>query len=348
MAEPAEFRPDELDRIEDALESLELADTVTDASPHVAARLREYQQLLVASRDALPLQEVPVGLLDGVLAEARQAQPALEPAPTPAAKPSFWQRFRRTFLIPVTALAGTAALVLFIARPDPDNEEVTAAKPGPAATDAAAPQRAGAPPPESAMPAAPEPEPAAELEEVPAEDPGDMDNVRGQLAEEDVPAPGSAAASTPTQAPAKMPAMDPLGNAEGGEPALDRQQKNDAKPEEPQIPPGWDLIDRADDARQRGDCRSARMDYNIATEDDDAAVRARAYMGLGLCDNAAGNADAAEENFAKARGEDGAVAPLIENETNKPYRPAAKKSKRSKSKPKARSSFDKADPFNGL
>ncbi len=342
MAEPAEFRPDELDRIEDALESLELADTVTDASPHVAARLREYQQLLVASRDALPLQEVPAGLLDGVLAEARRAAPALSPTPAPAPEPTAWQRFRRSFLVPITALAGTAALVLFIARPDPDHEEIAKAESAPASADASVSQKASGAP-QSAAPAAPEPEPAAEPEEAPA----DERAIEQAELEEALPSPDPAA-TTPTQAPARAPAMDPIGNAEGGDGAFDRQQKQDAKPVEPLIPPGWDLIDRADAARKRGDCRSARLDYDIATEDDDAAVRARAYMGMGLCDSAAGNGDAAEENFAKARDEDGAVAPLIDDETNKPYRPAAKKSNRSKSKPKARSSFDKNDPFSGL
>lgn len=341
MAEPAQFRPDELDRIEDALASLELADVVTDPSPHVAARLREYQQLLVASRDALPLQDVPAGLLDGVLAEARQAAPALEPAAAP--KPSWWRRFRRNFLVPATALAGTAALVLFIARPDPDTEEVTAAKP--TAASAEGDEAPAGSEPESSAPAAPEPEAAA--------DPGNLAKEQAE-GEEDIPTQDLRArsGSSPAPAVAVPPAeqsgkLDPLGSVGGEENRL-QQKQEDAKTAEPQIPPGWDLIDRADDARKRGDCRSARQDYNIATEDDDAAVRARAYMGLGLCDDAAGNSDAAEENFAKARGEDGAVAPLIDKETNKPYRPAAKKSRRSKSKPKSRAEFDKNNPFDGL
>jgi hypothetical protein len=145
--------------------------------------------------------------------------------------------------------------------------------------------------------------------------------------------------------------LDSLGDAE-----LDgnlEEQRQQAKPEADddaavEVPPGWDLIDRADAARKAGDCRSARADYSVATEDDNPAVRARAFAGLGFCDDAAGNSDQAEANFAKARAEDGAVAPLIDRETNKPYRSATKKPTRAKRKPKSRAKSDKNDPFSGL
>jgi hypothetical protein len=338
MAEPATFGPEELDRIEDALESLEFAERIDDPSTAVAARLQEYRELLVATRDALPMQEVPAGLLDGVLAEARRATPALEPATAPAL--GWWTRFRRTLLIPATALAGTAALVLFIARPDQSQEDVamtaSAEKAATPARDTAAPRG------NAAAAAAPEPEPAAEPALA----------IEGEVSDADasdvVPQSPPAAAAAPQGTLDNLMAKE-ITEAPGSAEERQQEAKREAPAEvEPNVLPGWDLIDRADAARAAGDCRSARDDYSVAAEDDDAAVRARAYAGIGFCDNAAGNSDAAEENFAKARGLDGAVAPFIDGETSKPYQSATKKSSRSKSKPKARAPTEKNDPFSGL
>jgi hypothetical protein len=263
-------------------------------------------------------------LLDGVLAEARGARPTLQPAEP--ARASWWTRFRQTMLVPAAALAGTAALVLFIARPDPELEEVTAsssAEPAPAAAKETAD--------EAARPAAPEPElaPTASPPEPEAE-------------------PGAAPDPEPTEAPSTLAPqqqqqlggkLDDLGTAKAEE--KNSLQLGDA------LVPGWDLIDRADAARTADDCRSALADYQVATEDDDPAVRARAYAGIGLCQQAAGNTDEAETNFAKARAEDGAVGSLIDRETTKPYRSSTKKSSRSKRKPKSKANAEKLNPFSG-
>jgi tetratricopeptide (TPR) repeat protein len=342
MADPAPLKPDELDRIEDALEWLEAVEAIDDASPRVRDRLAEYREILVASRDALPLEDVPTGLLDGVIAEARASAGAPTPvvaAATEAPRRSLWDRFRRSFLVPTLALAGTAALVLWIARPDPhasgiDRAEI-AQREAPPTADAARSKsedaRAGG---ATATPRALEGE-AAVTEE-------------------------SAAPSPPAAMPAQAPAADAPGGllrldeAEqkpiGGLEDLGKQVQEPAKNEpSPAEVPGWDLIEKADASRKAGDCRSAREVYEVATEDDDPAVRARAFAGLGLCDQAAGNTDAAEENFAKARDEDGSIDTLIDRENAKPYRSSTRAAKPSaKKKPKSKAAASKDDPFSGL
>jgi hypothetical protein len=344
MVDPAPLAPDELDRIEDALEWLESAEALDDASPRVRDRLSAYREILVASREALPLEDVPAGLLDGVIAQARASAGAATPVVAPAAeasRPSAWARFRRSFLVPTLALAGTAALVLWIARPDPhaagiDRAEI--AQSSAPAGDAAA--RGRATPAEASAPTSVPPA-GADADAAVTDKGGD-----------------SPAAATP--------APEPAANAPGGLLRLDDAREQQNKPAEeigdlgkqaklpetkgPQSAdvPGWDLIEKADSARKGGDCRSARDVYNYATEDEDPAVRARAFAGLGLCDQAAGNSDAAQENFAKARDEDASIDTLIDRENAKPYRSSTKAKPSSKRKAKSRSSASKDDPFSGL
>ena len=77
----AEWSPAELDLLEDALEDLEQEGALErwledDTSPALRERLEGYRSLLVASRDAMPLEDVPQGVLDEVFAEARRAAAA--------------------------------------------------------------------------------------------------------------------------------------------------------------------------------------------------------------------------------------------------------------------------------
>lgn len=123
MSGRLDLTPADLDRLEDALEDLEFSslDDLADDDP-VAQRLSEYRELLALGRQALPLEDVPAGLLDGVLAEARQVA-ATKPAPVDAAdRPSFWARWRLGTWVPALAFAGSAALLLVVLVPERSSE----------------------------------------------------------------------------------------------------------------------------------------------------------------------------------------------------------------------------------
>ncbi len=118
----AGLRPDELDLLEDALEDLELEDgldrwTEAELGPRVRERLVDYRSILAASREALPFEDVPRGVLDGVLEQARQAA-VVAPTTVSGGSESWWSRLRRGFMVPALALAGTAVLVLWVFDPD--------------------------------------------------------------------------------------------------------------------------------------------------------------------------------------------------------------------------------------
>ncbi|MCX4243130.1 hypothetical protein [Paraliomyxa miuraensis] len=141
--------PAELDRLEDALEDLELDSMLEelerDPGDPVIQRLTEYRELLQLSREALPLQEVPAGLLDGVMAEARQAASvaAVGGGPASTEKGSFWSRWRLSVWVPTLAFAGSAALLLLVLvpkgadEPAAANSAVARAEPGATAKDEA-------------------------------------------------------------------------------------------------------------------------------------------------------------------------------------------------------------------
>lgn len=335
MVEPARFTPEELDRIEDALEGLEAWEVVEDPSPQVRDVLESYRGLLVASREALPMEEVPQGALEAVFAEARAVAAAPSDAETPAQekKPSFFARLRRSFLVPSLALAGTAALVLWIARPQ-DSESLmdqpVAANSSVDDKDAGdlakekAPERSS---PASAEPAATPVEVDEAEEEIVQEEP------QAEAEPEDVPADATRQQAAPASV---VPgAMNDLGEAPEVEQKKDAKLPN-ADPEDGG--PAWHLIERGDRSRQDGDCAAARSDYLVATEDDDPKVRARAYAGIGLCQELAGDDAGAIDAFERARGQDADVDSYIQGERNPSgtYKPAAKKRRRKakKSAPK--------------
>jgi hypothetical protein len=110
----------------------------------VVARLHEYRAILQASREAMPMHEVPAGLLGAVLQEARAS--AAKPREAAPPKKSWWRRFRATLILPAAALAGTAALLLIIAYPKGEDASVLEGAPATARSepqaDAAAAQEA--------------------------------------------------------------------------------------------------------------------------------------------------------------------------------------------------------------
>src|SRR5436190_2497016 len=107
----AEWSPAELDRLEDALErwtadDVESVPEDSSLSPRMRERLESYRDLLAMTRAELPMEDVPDGLLAGVLAEAaRSGAPGpREVKVAEVARVGFWERLRRSMLLPGVAL----------------------------------------------------------------------------------------------------------------------------------------------------------------------------------------------------------------------------------------------------
>jgi hypothetical protein len=338
MVEPAELRPEELDRVEDALELLEVADT-DDPSPAVRQRLGDFRKILQLSRSALPMLEVPHGLLDRVIAEARQAAevPVLAPVVEhrPAAEPSsFWAKLRRFALVPGVALAGATALVLFMV------------------------QRA----PESSVSGGAMREEIAQVDvqsKVVSEESRADDGVKARYAGEAEPPPAPGALAPAAEPAAVSPASPApsLESATTAVPELAAEKKGkmdrgeiadlpDAKPTEdedseespvvdPSGTPRWDIIARGDRARHKGDCDAARTEYKLALGDADARVRARAHAGIGLCSAADGASGAADSAYKAARELDPEISGFIETERPRGAGTGSSNAARAKAKKKA-------------
>ena len=126
----------QLDRIEDALEGLEdfgvddaLLSSSDEDSRIVAEHLDAYRQILVLTRDALPLEDAPVGALDGVIAQAHASVGAAgvdDVEPVAAAKgedgKSWWQRLHAAVWVPALGFAGAAAMLLLVLQPGGQEE----------------------------------------------------------------------------------------------------------------------------------------------------------------------------------------------------------------------------------
>lgn len=350
----ADLGPAELDLLEDALEELELDGALErwaeqELAPRVSGRLLDYRNVLAAAREALPLEDVPAGVLDGVLVQARQAA-ATPAAAVAAVSEPWWTRLRRSFMVPALALAGTAALVLWVFDPK-DQANVgrapAAERPPPMRAEAAESKREQA----QATPAAPT-EAAAAARDVEA----DAKDAEATPEEElvDQAALGEAKRdATKNEEPAK-PAegagrgMTSLGDVPGGV----MGGAGGATPSPTQSKSGgsagpasgrWDIVVRGDRARQAGDCVAARDEYALALEDDEARVRARAFAGLGLCDAMAGDEPSADANYERARGLDDEIGSYIESQ-NQRSRGAEKKSRKPAKKSKVQT--DAFDPFD--
>lgn len=324
MADPAEFAPAELDHLEDALEGLELVSSF-DGAPHVRRRLDEYRNILTLSRAAMPMVEVPRGLLDDVLAQARASVevPSITPAvAVPPPQPSFWSRVRRWGLLPGVALAGTAAIVMVMVERKPAGESVAVV------ASESAPARSQAMEPTSGVAETAKREARAE-----AKSEADVEGQAAAAAQAEAP---NDVVTTKSVAPAAPPPAEPMSptpsaapGRSGGE-ALDQRSKADdaaaeyapkeeEKSADKALPvvadiPRWDTIVRADRKRHEGNCSVARNEYALALDDMDARVRARAHAGLGLCDAAAGNQSAADAAYEIARDLDAEIATFIQNE----------------------------------
>lgn len=353
MSSRLDFSPADLDRLEDALEDLELASApgeLSDDDP-VAQRLSEYRELMLLARDAMPLEDVPGGLLDGVIAQARQAAAAAPAAAAPA--PSFWSRWRLGVWVPALAFAGSAALLLVMLVPkgsEPNSTEGAAAPHGGASkadakTDAPAADgrlafaepareekgslvegelRAGGVAIGERAPAPALAEPSPEQAEAPNDDeavPAAEAPLRRKAASggKDMPSPGATAGTKPAP---KAPSTSGGSTKGKSEPSPDPLGGADTgKRDEDQAPEKkadggdlWSEISRADADRRGGSCGLAKMRYDKLRKADDARVRARALAGVGLCAAASDDMATAKKLLAQARAADPDVSGFIDDE----------------------------------
>ncbi len=323
MAEPR-LGPDELDRLEDALEDLEYLDDLSDPSALVSARLADFKTILEASREALPIEEVPAGSLASVVEEARMSVGDTTVSVGERKAPSFWSRLRKSLLLPGVAVAGSAALVLLIVQPTLSDGPVQAESGAIVADNSkAASTPANA---DASAPAIAEP-----IEE--EEDLADPDEAFVRSADVEKPA---AQAALPQAAEAPPPPA--------AVPAKQEPKVDDA---------GWNAIEAGDTARKSGDCFSARNHYARALDDGNDSVRARAYVGLGLCKQLDGNEASAAEFFRQARELDQDAADFADTQLEEPKsKPAPRRPrKRRSSSKRSKSKIDfgeASDPLKGL
>ncbi len=320
MADPAEFAPADLDRIEDALEFLERDPGPDEPSYAIRQRLADYRQIAALSRAAMPMVEPPRHVLEQILARAHEAcelpsiSPAVEDPPRPV-REGLWTRVRRFVLVPGVAVAGTAAIVLIMVQQrDAPTLDQSAAAPASRiesrGEDYREPSFVG--PPAPAASPAQGPLPVVKLESAVQSDSNSAVE-RAPAKEVD----GPTVAGADNVAPA-------LGDLQGG--LQEQQRKAASTPASPAAPavaspkpvdpasPRWDIIARGDRARHKSDCDLAASEYRLALDDPDTRVRARAQAGLGLCKAANGDTAGADAAYQAARELDPEILAFIEDE----------------------------------
>lgn len=142
----AELTPDELDRLEDALEEITGPDRVTDLDgldlpPELVEHAAAYVEVLDAVAPHLASVAPSEGVLDGVLAEAREASRAAGvTAPPPVASEGRSSGRRggwRRWWLPAVSLGGVCAGVFFLVTPEAALEDQAGTAPGSALESAA-------------------------------------------------------------------------------------------------------------------------------------------------------------------------------------------------------------------
>jgi len=342
----SEFEPAQLDQLEDALAALEDPRALSEIArelqldPQVADRFDAYREISRLTAAHLVDEPVPVDAYTRAVTAAQVettgvgvAAP-LAPAPEPLATDvkggwqRWWKRWRAG-LIPLTALGGTAALVLLMVRPGPEPELARAtpgefeqaARPSPT-MDASRGQGVEAKTAEEASDAAVEPEPELQADEA---------RQLGEL--------GSAgAAETKKAAPRARPAKEENIVGPGGyqeQPAIDRED-----------PKGllYERLETAHQLRRQGNCASAIVKYQglLGQPDLDALQRSKAEAGLGLCREFMGDQKRSDGHYGKARQSDPTIDGWISRERTKTA-PVSEKSSR-KAKQKKRAAPQKAAP----
>ena len=299
-AAQAEFSPDELDRLEDALERWtdDLDGPVPEDSSLAAplrTRLADYRGLLTQAREALPLEDVPDDLLAGVRAEARASTPSAPGARRrEAARPGLWERLRRSMLLPGFALASSAALLLWMVQPG-DAETLVVER-----SEATAPARLAplpGPAPAASAPAerAPAPELAGAAEPVaPAQAPGAAAPPRAEAKAAD----DLKDTFEPAKADRKGAGAKPKKLAEEEAPADVLPGLEDAAAADGDKEALRDTLEQADAQRRSNRCDTAmalyRQAFDMSGPDNE---RAQARAGYGLCLQSQGEDGDAQKYF---------------------------------------------------
>lgn len=334
----AEWSPAELDRLEDALESwtggdAEAVSEDSSLSPRMRERLVSYRDLMTMSRAEMAMEEVPEGLLAGVLAEAaRSASPTQREVKVAAASAQlgFWERLRRSMLLPGVALAGSAALLLWMVQPGESAPELQATNTAPARL---------APGPSPAPAAAQEPVSEGEgakmeagaLEEAPAApSPAAIMAEAEDAMKDSPPAESKGAAGGRSKAKKSEMASAPAEYLEGLE-----EVPTDAGADKDEL---RDTLELADKARRKGRCSDAIKIYRSAMEmggprDEQAQARA----GYALCLQSQGD-DAKASRYFEAASK---VSPSIDGWVKRERGEGSPK--KAAAKPSAKVSLD--DPF---
>ncbi len=339
----ANFEPRPHDALEDALEHLDLdsrpgrvdsdfsgpagprLDSEADLAslglaPELLERLAEYRQVLALTRDAFPLEDPAEGLLDGVLAEAREVA-----RNTPVARleqPGGWRRAWdrwRSNVIPVATLAGAAALVLWIAKPGDDPSRPQLARiddPAPALDDATLKAKADSAASQAVEAAGSASE--ADLEPAPptptSDAPPPVEAPPGKAAGKRKQADGIGDASSAGAGSGSAPSVAPN--------PIEPLSKDDA----------WTDLERADAARRRGDCDQARTLYEtVVAASTQSATVARAKAGIGLCFEQDGKSTKANEWFDDARTSNPGVDAWIRGQRDAQPLPGEKKKSKANS-----------------
>lgn len=304
MATPGtSLSPDELDRLEDALErwteeSFEPGPEDSLLAAPLRERLDGYREVLGHTRAALPIEDVDDDVLAAVLAEARRGE---SKSRREAARPGLWERLRRSMLLPGVALAGSAALLLYVVQPEPE-----LSLNAPASEDAPSKREAARLAPEAGpAPAAPSP---VELPDAAGVGPAAASADKlggGEIAADpaEAVAPGAPVSKTSDPKAERPKAKsarkdDAPADAEREDlPGLGDMPTTDADKEELR-----DTLEKADKALGRSDCKTAMDGYMAAMKMDGAPVeRAQARAGYAICLQQQGNEAHADKYFSKAR-----------------------------------------------
>lgn len=329
------FAPAELDALEDALEhasadALRLPASLDDgARARIRSTLMHYRAIEGHARSMLLEAEPPAGVLADVLAQARAA--VATPAAVPTERRGWLSRLRAVWVIPtLAALGGAAAVAIMVVR------EPTAGAPASSVEIAQAERRAE---PTAAAPSVSTPasEPMPALAEAAKDDRpvelargegviggranGPIADARARTKGDEAEAVerddrlgsetrktkseksgGSAgAASRPTATPGASPPPAPKAPATvTPSPEVPRElDGDDVAPQQ--------RLSRADEARRRGDCAAARVDYDRVVAIGSAKQRARARAGIALCLERAGDDAGARTQLEQARKDDVAI-----------------------------------------
>lgn len=341
----SEFDPKQLDQLEDALDALDDPRSIDELrqtlglDEQVADRLAAYRHVTAHAREALVDEPAPLDALARAMAAAQAEAtgvlaplPDVErPEPSAADVRGGWQRWWKRWragLIPLAALGGTAALVLWIVRPEgtpqlarADAEaEQQPARPTPLETEAASLERADA-------------EAGAEDEAEAAAEPTPS---TAKTAED--------AAAVPSPAPAKKQAVDAPKARPGKEENIAGPDGSYA--EQPAIdtedPKGqlYERLEQAHAQRRKGNCVGAvsRYEQLLGQPDLDALQRARAEAGLGLCREFMGQTGKSDAHFGRAQAQDPTIDGWISRERTKTAPAPENKQRKSKRKAAAQSS----------